>query len=80
MPSSGWRQLNLASFTQFIGYALGMGAVLVAVTVCAAMFRGVVAQWLRRAVPYVHRMSALFLMGAGSYLIYYWVFYADFFF
>ena len=51
-----------------------------AVTVCAAMFRGVVAQWLRRAVPYVHRMSALFLMGAGSYLIYYWVFYADFFF
>ena len=51
-----------------------------AVTVGAGMFRGGVAQWLQGAIPYVHRMSALFLMGAGTYLIYYWVFYADFFF
>ncbi len=70
----------VASFSQFIGYALGMGAILVAVTVGAAMFRGTVARWLRGAIPYVHRMSALFLLGAGAYLIYYWVFYADFFF
>jgi cytochrome c biogenesis protein CcdA len=69
-----------ASFGQFIGYALGMGAIVVAVTVGAAMFRGVVAQWLRKAIPYMHRMSALFLVGAGAYLVYYWVFYADFFF
>jgi len=69
----------LASFEQFIGYALGMGTVLVAVTVGAALFRGTVARWLRGAIPYVHRMSALFLLGAGAYLIYYLVFYADFF-
>jgi cytochrome c biogenesis protein CcdA len=69
-----------ASFGQFIGYALGMGAILVAVTLGSALFRGTVARWLRVAVPYVHRMSALFLLGAGAYLIYYWVFYADFFF
>lgn len=70
----------LTSFQQFIGYALGMGTILVAVTVGAALFRGTVARWLRNAIPYIHRMSALFLLGAGAYLVYYWVFYADFFF
>lgn len=69
-----------ASFAQFIAYALGMGAILVAVTIGTAVFRGTVARWLRGAIPYVHRMSALFLVGAGAYLIYYWVFYAKFFF
>jgi hypothetical protein len=29
-------------------------------------------------MPYVHRMSALFLAGAGVYLVYYWVFVAGF--
>ena len=69
-----------ASFGQFVGYALGMGAILVGVTVGSALFRGSVARWLRGAIPYVHRMSAFFLLGAGAYLLYYWLFYADFFF
>jgi cytochrome c biogenesis protein CcdA len=66
------------SLVQFIGYGLGMGAVLIAVTIGAALFQGVVAKGLRAAVPYVHRMSVLFLAGAGAYLIYYWLFIADF--
>jgi hypothetical protein len=65
---------------QFIGYALGMGTILIAVTVGAAVFRGTVARWLRVAIPYVHRVSALFLVGAGGYLVYYWVFIAGFLF
>jgi cytochrome c-type biogenesis protein len=69
-----------ASFSQFIGYALGMGTILVAVTIGAALFQGTVARWLRRAIPYVHRASALFMLGAGAYLIYYWVFFAGFLF
>lgn len=80
MESGIASQGMLTSFTQFIGYGLGMGAVLVAVTVGAPMSRGVVAQWLPRAIPYFHRISALYLMGAGTYLICYWVFYAGFFF
>jgi cytochrome c biogenesis protein CcdA len=64
-----------ASFGQFISYALGMGIILVAVTIGAALFQGAVARRLRRAIPYVHRASALFLVGAGAYLIYYWVFF-----
>lgn len=73
LGSQGW----LASFVQFIGYGLGMGAILIAVTVGAALFRGAVAKGLRITMPYVHRVSALFLAGAGAYLVYYWLFIAD---
>jgi cytochrome c biogenesis protein CcdA len=70
----------LGSLSQFIGYALGMGTILVAVTLGAALFQGTVARALRKALPYVHRTSALFMVGAGAYLIYYWIFFADFIF
>jgi cytochrome c biogenesis protein CcdA len=66
------------SFVQFIGYGLGMGTILIAVTIGAALFQGTVSRWLRKAMPYVHRMSALFLAGAGAYLVYYWLFIAGF--
>jgi hypothetical protein len=26
-------------------------------------------------MPYIHRASAMFLVAAGAYLIYYWVFF-----
>lgn len=67
------------SFGQFLGYALGMGAVILVVTVGVALFRRAVARWLDRFTPYVHRFSALFLIGAGFYLVYYWIFVADLF-
>lgn len=66
-----------ASFGQFMGYALGMGSVLIAVTVGAALFRGAVARWLRGSMLAISRASAMFLVGAGGYLIYYWVVFAD---
>lgn len=69
----------LGALGQFIGYAVGMGTVLIAVTVGTALFRETVSRLLRRIVPHVHRVSALFLVGAGAYLIYYWVFQAGLF-
>jgi cytochrome c biogenesis protein CcdA len=75
--SSLGSQTLLSSFVQFIGYGLGMGTILIAVTIGAALFRGAVAKGLRAAMPYVHRVSALFLAGAGAYLVYYWLFIAD---
>ena len=63
----------LGSLGQFVGYAFGMGMVLLAVTVAAAFFRRAMASGLRRIVPHVHRVSALFLVGAGAYLVYYWL-------
>lgn len=70
LTASGW----LVSFAQFMGYALGMGAILAVITVGTALFRQAVERWLRRVMPYVHRVSAVFLIGAGLYLIYYWIF------
>jgi len=64
----------LASFGQFIGYALGMGTVIVAVTLGAALFRRAMARWMRLVTPYAHQVSAMFVIGAGAYLVYYWVF------
>lgn len=57
--------------TMFLGYSLGMGAVLIALTVSAALFKGVVARWLRRVLPYIERASAALLVIAGGYLVYY---------
>jgi cytochrome c biogenesis protein CcdA len=62
----------LFSMGQFLGYALGMGSVLGAVTLATALFKGAVARWVGWVLPYVHRVSALFLLGAGAYLVYYW--------
>lgn len=65
-----------ASLGQFISYGLGMGTILVAVTVGAALFQDAVARSLRVVIPYVQRVSAFFLIAAGGYLVYYWVWYS----
>jgi cytochrome c biogenesis protein CcdA len=66
----------MSSFVQFISYGLGMGTILIVVTIGVALFQGTVTRWLRTVMPYVHRMSAMFLAGAGIYLVYYWLFVA----
>lgn len=63
----------LNGLLQFVGYALGMGVMLSAVILGAAFFQGLVARWIRRIVPYVHRVAAAFLIGAGLYLLNYWL-------
>lgn len=68
------------SLSQFISYALGMGTILVTVTISTAVFRGGVTRWLERALPYVKRTSTLFLVAAGGYILWYWLIYADYFF
>jgi cytochrome c biogenesis protein CcdA len=72
LGSEGW----LFSLGQFLGYALGMGTIIFVVTIGAALFRRAMARWLRLVTPYIHRLSTMFLIGAGVYLIYYWVFQA----
>ncbi|MDE3075373.1 MAG: cytochrome c biogenesis protein CcdA [Chloroflexota bacterium] len=68
LSTEGWLQ-GLAVFTS---YALGMGALLATVVLGAALFRNAVGSFLRRLLPYVHRVSAALLLGAGVYLVYYW--------
>jgi len=66
----------LFSLGQFLGYALGMGTIIFVVTIGAALFRRATDRWLQLLTRRVHRLSAMFLIGAGAYLIYYWVFQA----
>ncbi|MSQ25574.1 MAG: cytochrome c biogenesis protein CcdA [Dehalococcoidia bacterium] len=67
------------SLGQFTSFGLGMGAVITTVSLSAVAFRGAVGHVLRGMAPHVHRLSAVFLAGAGAYLIIYWVVLGDIF-
>jgi cytochrome c biogenesis protein CcdA len=58
---------------QFLVYGLGMGAVLMALTLSVALFEGVLVGYLRLLLPYVERAGAVLLVGAGAYIVYYWL-------
>lgn len=58
----------------FAGYALGMGTILSALAVAAAVSRAGVATGVRRLGPYFNRVSAILLIAAGAYVVYYWSF------
>ncbi len=53
-------------------YGLGMGTVLMALSVAAALLRGSLAHNLRRVLPYAHRLAGALLILAGAFLAYYW--------
>jgi len=57
---------------QFVSYALGMGAVLMAVSVATAVSKGVIVRGFRSLLPFVERAGAVLLTGAGVYLVVYW--------
>jgi cytochrome c-type biogenesis protein len=58
---------------RFLGFGLGMAAVLVTLTLALAFFKQGLVKWLRKAVPYVQLASAVLLVLAGAYVIYYWL-------
>ena len=58
---------------QFISFALGMGAVLMVLTLGTAFFKGVVASYLRGFIPYIERASAVLVLLAGTFIVYYWI-------
>jgi cytochrome c biogenesis protein CcdA len=59
---------------QMVSYGLGMGAVVTAVTLSAALFQGALTRKMRRVLPYVHRASAGLLLLAGLYIVYWSLF------
>ena len=58
---------------QFFSYSLGMGAVLTSMAFSLAVFKGGLATYLRRILPYMGKISGTMLLVAGSYQIYYWL-------
>jgi cytochrome c-type biogenesis protein len=57
---------------QFVSFALGMGFIIVIITVAVALFKEAVNRWLHRIIPVVARLSGLLLVFAGGYIIYFW--------
>jgi len=63
----------LMGFYQFISYALGMGLVLTVLTVGMALVKGAITRFVRNLVPYVEKASAVFILLAGAFVVYYWL-------
>lgn len=64
----------VTGFTQFALYILGTGSVLMALSVGMALVKGgTVLSLFRRVMPYVHIISAVFLILAGAYICVYWL-------
>jgi len=63
----------IAGALQFVLYALGMGLVISVLTLSVAFLKHAVLRGLRRALPYVQPASAVLLLGAGGYIVYYWL-------
>ncbi len=63
----------LSATFQFVMYALGMGFVILMLTLGIALFKGAVVGTLRRALPYVQSVGAILLVIAGAYIVYYWL-------
>ena len=63
----------LAGTGRFFSFGLGMAAVLVTLTLALAFFKQGLVRWLRKAVPYVRLASAVLLVLAGAYVIFYWL-------
>jgi cytochrome c biogenesis protein CcdA len=55
----------------FLAYALGMGSVLTVLALAMALFRDRAASGMRRITPHIDRISAVFLLTAGAYVIWY---------
>ena len=67
--SSGW----LDTIGQFVLYALGMGSVILALTLGMAVARTVLLRWMRAALPYVGIVGAWLMVVAGTYIVFYWL-------
>ncbi len=63
----------LAVLAVFAAYAAGAASILVLLTVSAALASGALARVVRRALPFASRVSGVFLVLSGLYLIAYWV-------
>lgn len=64
----------VAGLGQFFAFVLGMSSVLLTLTLAIAFVKqGAVVGTMRKMLPFVHKISAIFLIIAGGYIIYYWL-------
>ena len=61
------------SLGQFVLYALGMGVVIMALTLGMALFKGAFVGGFRRVMPYVQPVGTWMMIVAGAYIVFYWL-------
>ena len=62
-----------ASLGQFVLYALGMGFVILVLTLGIAFFKQAMVGALRKAMPYVQPIGSWLMVVAGAYIVFYWL-------
>lgn len=68
----------LLSLLQFVSYGLGMALVVTVATIAVALVReGVLLGRMRRLMPWLQPATGVFVMLAGVYIVYYWLFKGD---
>jgi cytochrome c-type biogenesis protein len=67
-------QSFVSGVATFVVYGLGMGVVVVSLTVYSALARNGLIRRLRRAMPYVNRIAAVLLVLSGAYVTYYGIY------
>ena len=63
----------LKTLTNFLLFALGMGVVIMALTLGIAFFRTAMVGGLRKALPYIQPIGYWLMVAAGAYIIFYWL-------
>jgi cytochrome c biogenesis protein CcdA len=63
----------LTATEQFLIYGMGMGSVILALTLSMALFKGAMVGALRKLLPYIQPISAAVMILAGSYIVFYWL-------
>ena len=64
---------SLDSLVSFLLFALGMGTVILVLTIAMALFKGALVGALRKILPYTQPVSAAFMILAGAYIVFYWL-------
>jgi hypothetical protein len=67
-------QSFVSGVATYVVYGLGMGVVVVSLTVYTALARNGLVRRLRRAMPYVNRVAAVLLLLSGAYVTYYGIY------
>ena len=61
------------SLFSFLLFGLGMGTVILVLTIAMALFKGALVSTLRKILPYTQPVSAAFMILAGAYIVFYWL-------
>ena len=61
------------SIGQFVLYALGMGLIIITLTIGMALFKGAMVGAFRKALPYIAPVGSWLMVVAGTYIVFYWL-------